>query len=175
MVDQASALSLPQPESTGTDMNRLTAAFRKLHTESKPLCLANAWDAGNARLIESSSASAIADIRWIAPPCVATALALGKPAGFEDRDSMMDFICDDFARLFVKDVTIEVRSIVGEGDVVIVEQTLGAALCNGKPYKNDYVFVFEVRHRRVQQIREYMDTASAHSQMFGDGPARRLV
>jgi hypothetical protein len=30
-------------------------------------------------------------------------LALGKPAGFTDRDSMMDFICDDFVRLFVKE------------------------------------------------------------------------
>ena len=28
-------------------MNQLTATFRRLHTESKPLCLANAWDAGS--------------------------------------------------------------------------------------------------------------------------------
>jgi 2-methylisocitrate lyase-like PEP mutase family enzyme len=41
-------------------MNRLAATFRKLHTESQPLCLANAWDAGSARLIESLGAPAIA-------------------------------------------------------------------------------------------------------------------
>jgi 2-methylisocitrate lyase-like PEP mutase family enzyme len=41
-------------------MSQLTATFRKLHTESKPLCLANAWDAGSARLIEILGAPAIA-------------------------------------------------------------------------------------------------------------------
>jgi 2-methylisocitrate lyase-like PEP mutase family enzyme len=41
-------------------LNQLAAIFRKLHTESKPLCLANAWDAGSSRLIESLGAPAIA-------------------------------------------------------------------------------------------------------------------
>jgi len=41
-------------------MNNLTATFRKLHTETQLLCLANAWDAGSARLIESLGAPAIA-------------------------------------------------------------------------------------------------------------------
>jgi 2-methylisocitrate lyase-like PEP mutase family enzyme len=44
----------------GIDMNNLAAAFRRLHTETQPLCLANAWDAGSARLIESLGAPAIA-------------------------------------------------------------------------------------------------------------------
>ena len=41
-------------------MNQLAVTFRKLHTESQPLCLANAWDAGSARMIESLGATAIA-------------------------------------------------------------------------------------------------------------------
>jgi ketosteroid isomerase-like protein len=133
------------------------------------------WKAFRTRSRDQIRPLIAPDIRWIAPPGVATAVALGKPAGFADRDSMMDFICDDFARLFVKDVSVEVRSAVCEGDVVTVEQTLSATLCNGKPYKNHYVFVFEVRDGLVRQIREYMDTASAYRQMFGDGPALKLV
>jgi ketosteroid isomerase-like protein len=133
------------------------------------------WKAFRTRSRDQIRPYLAPQIRWIAPPGVATALALGKAAGFHDRESMMEFICDDFGRLFVSDLTVEVRSAVCEGDVVIVEQTLGATLCNGKPYKNDYVFVFEVRDGLVQLIREYMDTASAFRQMFGDGPARQLV
>jgi 2-methylisocitrate lyase-like PEP mutase family enzyme len=53
-------MPLPHSEFTGTDMNNLAATFRKLHTESQPLCLANAWDAGSARLIENLGAPAIA-------------------------------------------------------------------------------------------------------------------
>jgi 2-methylisocitrate lyase-like PEP mutase family enzyme len=45
-------------------VTRPTAAaantFRALHRPAKPLCLANAWDAGSARLIESCGAAAIA-------------------------------------------------------------------------------------------------------------------
>jgi 2-methylisocitrate lyase-like PEP mutase family enzyme len=41
-------------------MSQLAATFRKLHSETRPLCLANAWDAGSARLIESLGAPAIA-------------------------------------------------------------------------------------------------------------------
>ena len=115
------------------------------------------------------------DIHWIAPPGNATALALGKPAGFTDRESMMDFICDDFTRLFARDLSTQVRSAVCEGNVVILEQTLSATLFDGRPYKNDYVFVFDVRDGQVRQMREYMDTASGFRQIFGDQPARKLI
>ena len=133
------------------------------------------WKAFRTRSRDQIRPFIAPDIRWTAPPGVATALALGKPARFTDRDSMIDFICDDSVRLFVKDLTVEVRSAVCEGDVVTVEQTLGATLCNGKPYKNDDVFVSELRDGLARQIREYMDTASAFHQNFGDGPAYKLV
>jgi 2-methylisocitrate lyase-like PEP mutase family enzyme len=41
-------------------MNKLVTTFRKLHEDTQPLCLANAWDAGSARLIESLGAPAVA-------------------------------------------------------------------------------------------------------------------
>lgn len=41
-------------------MNNLAGVFRKLHADTQPLCLANAWDVGSARLIENLGASAIA-------------------------------------------------------------------------------------------------------------------
>ena len=40
--------------------NNLVPIFRKLHAGPQPLCLANAWDAGSARVIENLGASAIA-------------------------------------------------------------------------------------------------------------------
>jgi 2-methylisocitrate lyase-like PEP mutase family enzyme len=41
-------------------MTMLTTRFRKLHDNTSPLLLANAWDAGSARLIESLGAPAVA-------------------------------------------------------------------------------------------------------------------
>lgn len=56
-------------------MNNLAAAFRKLHTATRPLLLANAWDAASARLIESVGAPAIATTS------AGVAWALGFPDG----------------------------------------------------------------------------------------------
>lgn len=56
-------------------MNNLAATFRKLHTETQPLLLANAWDAASARLIESVGAPAIATTS------AGAAWALGFPDG----------------------------------------------------------------------------------------------
>jgi len=133
------------------------------------------WKAFGTRSREKIRPLLAPDIRWIAPDGNATALALGKPAGFSDRESMMDFICDDFTRLFVSDLNVEIKSAVCEGEIVVLEQRFRATLCNGRPYQNDYVFVFEVRDGLVQQMREYMHTASGHRQIFGEDAARKIV
>jgi 2-methylisocitrate lyase-like PEP mutase family enzyme len=57
------------------DMTDLAAIFRKLHVNTHPLCVANAWDAGSARLIENLGASAIATTS------AGVAWALGYPDG----------------------------------------------------------------------------------------------
>jgi 2-methylisocitrate lyase-like PEP mutase family enzyme len=56
-------------------MSDLAATFRALHRNSTPLRLANAWDAGSARLIESVGAPAIATTS------AGVAWALGYPDG----------------------------------------------------------------------------------------------
>src|SRR3954468_16485426 len=56
-------------------MTALSTEFRRLHDTAQPLCLANAWDAGSARLIESLGAAAIATTS------VGVAWALGYPDG----------------------------------------------------------------------------------------------
>lgn len=133
------------------------------------------WKAFRTRSREQIRPYLAPDIQWIAPPGNATALALGKPSGFTDRESLLDFICDDFGRLFARDVSVEIRSALCEGDVVIMEQAFSAKLYDGRPYQNSYVFAFEVRDGQVRQIREYMDTASGFRQIFGDQPARKVV
>jgi len=56
-------------------MSDLAATFRALHQNTTPLRLANAWDAGSARLIESVGAPAIATTS------AGVAWALGYPDG----------------------------------------------------------------------------------------------
>lgn len=124
------------------------------------------------------------DVVWVAPAGNATQVALGlgeagdagPPRGANDLDkaAIIDFMTRDFGRLF-GDVRNDIHTIVDAGDHVVVESRLSAALAHGRPYLNDYCFVYRVAGQRVAAIREYMDSRGAWVQMFGDAPGGPLV
>jgi len=59
---------------------------------------------------------------------------------------------------------------------VIVEHRLSATLPNGRPYVNDYCFVYEVRDGKAWRIREYMDTRGGWAlQLWPLRVARRVA
>jgi ketosteroid isomerase-like protein len=125
------------------------------------------------------------DVVWVAPPGNATqvALGLGDPgdAGPPDgsnnlgRDAIVDFMANDFGRLFVSDVTNDFTGLHVAGDHVIAEHRMSATLANGRSYVNDYCFVFRVVDGRIATIREYMDTRGGWAQMFGDAAPVPIV
>jgi 2-methylisocitrate lyase-like PEP mutase family enzyme len=59
-------------------MTTLADTFRQLHVPGRPLLVANAWDAGSARLIESCGAAAIAT----------TSAGLAWARGYPDGDAL---------------------------------------------------------------------------------------
>jgi uncharacterized protein len=124
------------------------------------------------------------EVVWTAPAGNATqvALGLGRPedagpprgANDLDREAIVAFMAYNFARFF-KGVGNEFRTVVADGDVVVVEHRLSAALPDGRPYVNDYCFVYEVRDGRVWRIREYMDTRGGWAQVFGEDEPVQLI
>jgi ketosteroid isomerase-like protein len=124
------------------------------------------------------------EVMWTAPAGNATqvALGLGRPedagppcgANDLDRDAIVAFMAYNFARFF-GDADNSFRTVVAEGEVVVVEHRLSATLPNGRSYVNDYCFVYEVRDGKVRRICEYMDTRGGWAQVFGeDAPATLL-
>src|SRR5690348_1320583 len=65
-------------------------------------------------------------------PCTAR-----TPPGM--REAIVAFMAYNFARFF-GGVDNEFRTVVAEGDVVVVEHRLSATLPDGRPYVNDYCF-----------------------------------
>ncbi len=124
------------------------------------------------------------EVVWTAPAGNATqvALGLGRPedAGLPrgsndlDRDAIVTFMAYNFARFF-GDVENDFRTVVVEGEVVVVEHRLSATLPNGRSYVNDYCFVYEVRNGKVWRIREYMDTRGGWEQVFGESEPVQLL
>jgi len=55
-------------------------------------------------------------------------------------------------------IEFRILSMTAEDDRVAVETEGKSTLLNGKPYNNQYHFLFFVRDGRICRIREYLDT-----------------
>jgi ketosteroid isomerase-like protein len=145
------------------------------------MALYGAYSTGNAEAIAGLLHD---DVVWTAPAGNATQVALGlgrsedagPPRGANDldRDAIVAFMAYNFARFF-GGVDNNFRTVVTEGDLVVVEHRLSATLPNGRSYVNDYCFVYEVRDGKVWRIREYMDTRGGWAQVFGDSEPLPLL
>jgi ketosteroid isomerase-like protein len=114
------------------------------------------------------------DAVWIAPHNNATALALNAPSGFTSADQIAQFIANDVAKVFPRDVTIHFKGVHAAGNVVIVEERMQATLFNGRHYDNDYCFIFELEEGLITVMREYMDTAKGFRMIFGEEGGTRM-
>ncbi|MHC2708609.1 ketosteroid isomerase-like protein [Bradyrhizobium diazoefficiens] len=125
----------------------------------------NAWKTfktRDARLIAEQFAS---DAEWIAPAGNATAVALKHTDHMIGPDQIANFIASEMHHLF-SNVDISFRGIHADGDTVVVEEQMRATLPGGKPYENDYCFVFVLAGDRIKQVREYMDTRKGWQMIF---------
>jgi ketosteroid isomerase-like protein len=61
-----------------------------------------------------------------------------------------------------KPLNLEVRRIVADGDVAVVQQRLTAtAKATGQPYDNQYCWVYTVSNGKIVHMEEYVDTLLA--------------
>ena len=105
------------------------AAFRRLHQGPDILLLANAWDAGSARLIESLGAKAIATTS------AGVAWALGYPDGDALPQAALRGAVAAIARVVAVPLTVDIEggyagepAAVGESVAAVVEVFLAVLL-----------------------------------------------
>ncbi|MEV6769875.1 nuclear transport factor 2 family protein [Nocardia sp. NPDC051030] len=143
-------------------------------TDSRAIVQA-AWQAFASHDAEQIAAFFTADAEWLAPAGNATAVALDAPSHMIGRQAITHFLAHEFSRLFVSDVAVDFRGFYVDEDRVIVEETMSATLANGNAYRNDYCFVFELRDGLIHRVREYMDTARGHRDVFGRNTAADAI
>jgi ketosteroid isomerase-like protein len=61
-------------------------------------------------------------------------------------------------RVLAPPIATEARRIIAEGDVVVVQARGRNVTRDGKPYENDYCYVFEFCDGAVAALTEYADT-----------------
>jgi ketosteroid isomerase-like protein len=55
----------------------------------------------------------------------------------------------------------EIRRVFGEDETVVVELVNRGTSVRGKPYENEYCFVFELAGGKIRAVREYVDLEKA--------------
>src|SRR4051812_13716947 len=71
-------------------------------------------------------------------------------------------------------VNVHARRFVAEEDIVVVEATGEATTKTGKPYNNDYCWIFRLDDGKVREITEYLDTELV-TQVFGEASGANLT
>jgi ketosteroid isomerase-like protein len=130
----------------------------------------SAWRAFASRDRARIEAHLAPDAEWFAPPGNATAVALNYTNHMVGRDSIVNFMVEEFPRLFVRDVQVDFLRLLCEGSTVVLEERMQAELANGRHYRNDYCFIFELDESgRIWRVREHMDTRAGHEMIFSNG------
>ena len=125
---------------TATGISQTGAACRcagMTATSAKDVVL-QAWREFAGRDPERIGAVFTPDAEWLAPEGNATAVALGGIHHLVGRDRIVHFLTVEFPSVFVADVHVDFRSMVGDGDIVVVEARMQATLHHGGHYDNEY-------------------------------------
>ncbi len=64
-------------------------------------------------------------------------------------------------------ITLSVDEMIGDGDRIVVLSRGESTTTLGKPYNNEYAFVFGIRDGKICEIIEYMDTALVETAAYG--------
>ena len=72
---------------------------------------------------------------------------------------------DSVMQAFPGGLKTEINKAYGEGDTVIIELVNRGTSVTGKPYENEYCFVFEIEAGKIRRVREYVDTQKAKDLM----------
>jgi ketosteroid isomerase-like protein len=126
-----------------------------------------AWKAFASRDPARVGAVFTEDAEWLAPAGNGTAIALGHSHHMIGRAAITHFLTHEFPRLFAQDVQVDFKTVLADGETVVVEERMRATLADGKAYDNDYCFIFELQDGRIHRVREYMDTLKGTKMILG--------
>jgi uncharacterized protein (TIGR02246 family) len=101
------------------------------------------------------------DVEWIPPESAPLSTIKGREAVTAELGG------DTPKRIFdMRTFRVQVRKVVADGDTAVVQQTITAQTRDGKPYENEYCWVYTCRDGKIARLVEYADTRKA-AQIFG--------
>ncbi|WP_373077387.1 nuclear transport factor 2 family protein [Zhongshania sp.] len=105
-----------------------------------------------------------------AAPCIAEdtftlAKGFGNFAGVRTHDTILATI-GAFRKLMPAGMEPDIKTVIADGDKVVVEFVGNGVLFNGESYCNEYCMVFTLRDGRIRQVNEYFCTKLADEVLY---------
>jgi ketosteroid isomerase-like protein len=107
-----------------------------------------------------SEGDAEAQDECLAPDAFTITKGFAGVSGQRDRETMLATV-EAFREIVPTGFRPKVRRVIAEGDTVVIEWEGNAELSDGKPYCNQYVFIFTFENGKIKQLNEYFCTALA--------------
>jgi uncharacterized protein len=132
-----------------------------MNGEQKKKLVLETWQSVVAGDVKAAFANLSDDVRWKIPGSIA-----GISGVKNGKGEILGFL-RVAAKVFPPGMRSEIRTTYVDGGTVIVEMVNRSRTANGRPYENEYCFVFELADGKIREIREYVDTQRAHEIIVG--------
>jgi ketosteroid isomerase-like protein len=122
-----------------------------MSAEQNAKLVTKTWQDVIAGNVDAATADMSDEVSWVIPgnlPGV-SGLKRGKAA-------VKEFI-GGIRKAFPAGLNSQISKVHSAGDTVIVELTNTGKAFNGRDYRNEYCFVFEIEGGKIRRIREYVD------------------
>lgn len=110
------------------------------------------WQAFIKGDVDTALANMSDEISWVIPGNLqgVSGLKRGKAAIREFGSNV--------GRTFPQGLNSQINKVHAAGDdTVVVELTNSGKTANGKDYRNEYCFIFELENGKIRRVREYVD------------------
>lgn len=97
------------------------------------------------------------DCEWLPPPSAPLEPIKGRDAVSEQFGGALVRSTFDLSKPF----NLEVRRMIVDGPVAVVQQRLSATAANGNAYENEYCWVYTCEDGRIAHMEEYADSLHA--------------
>lgn len=104
------------------------------------------------------------DCEWLPPGTAPLEIVRGRDAVAKTFSGDLVRAMFDLSQPF----SLEVRSMIVDGDTAVVQQRLTATVANGTAYDNQYCWVYTCRDGQIARMEEYADTLLAARAMGWD-------
>jgi len=120
------------------------------------------WRAFISGDLDTALANMSDEISWVIPGSLQGISGLKR-----GKDAIREF-GSGVKRAFPTGLNSDIAKVHAAGDnTVIVELTNHGKVINGKDYRNEYCFVFELENGKIRRVREYVELLTVKEAMMG--------